>query len=299
MDGVETWSRTLTTEQCLAALSANGVPCSAYRTVAEALADPQIAHRGALAEVEDGGGTLQGHELAVPDVAANVSAGKRAATLGEHTVAFLSESGLSEDEIAGFTGKPAGRASVAAHSAGIGYAWCRRRREMRGNVCPGRARQCPAQAQRPITGKSRRERNDEEFQGHRFQCAPCRRWMSRPRSRRDAGADQGQGGRRLPQRPAHLGRRLRSRPWPQAAVAERSRRVAAADHGARDRRRNAGVRARRQGATPAVSRSATSRWSIPGSAAANARPVSPATRICASSSRMRSASIATAAMPTT
>ena len=52
-------------------------------------------------------------------------------------------------------------------------------------------------------------------------------------------------------------------------------------------------------ATRAISRSATSRWSIPGSAAANARPASVAKRTCARSSRTRSASIATAAMPTT
>jgi len=34
-----------------------------------------------------------------------VSAGKRMATLGEHTIAFLTETGLSEDEIAAFSGK--------------------------------------------------------------------------------------------------------------------------------------------------------------------------------------------------
>src|SRR5437764_7618029 len=50
------------------------------------------------------------------------------------------------------------------------------------------------------------------------------------------------GGRRLPQRPAHLGRRLRSRSWPQAAVAEGPRRLAAAHHGTRNRRRGAGIR---------------------------------------------------------
>ena len=59
MEGVEAWSRTVTTAECLAALNDHGVPSSAYRTVAEALRDPQIAHRGALAEVEDGGGTFK------------------------------------------------------------------------------------------------------------------------------------------------------------------------------------------------------------------------------------------------
>src|SRR5271170_404050 len=59
MDGVEGWSRTIATAECLAVLCAHGVPCSAYRTVAEAMRDPQIAHRGALAEVEDGGGTFK------------------------------------------------------------------------------------------------------------------------------------------------------------------------------------------------------------------------------------------------
>jgi len=52
MDSVEQWSRAVTTEKCLVALNERGVPSSAYRTVAEALRDPQIAHRGALAEVE-------------------------------------------------------------------------------------------------------------------------------------------------------------------------------------------------------------------------------------------------------
>ena len=111
MDGIETWSRTLSTEQCLAELNKNGVPSSAYRSVAEALADPQLAHRGALAEVEDDGGTFKVMNLPFRMSGAEVSAGRRAATLGEHTVAYLRESGLSEDQIAAFTGKPAGRAA--------------------------------------------------------------------------------------------------------------------------------------------------------------------------------------------
>ena len=105
MEGVETWSRTIDTEKCLADMNAQGVPCSAYRTVAEALRDPQIAHRGALVEVEDDSGTFQVLNMPFRMSGTNVTAGKRAATLGEHTVALLKESGLSEAAIAAFAGK--------------------------------------------------------------------------------------------------------------------------------------------------------------------------------------------------
>jgi crotonobetainyl-CoA:carnitine CoA-transferase CaiB-like acyl-CoA transferase len=104
IEGVEAWSRTVTTAQCLAALNTYGVPSSAYRTVAEALGDPQLAHRGALAEVEDGGGTFKVLNLPFRMSGAKVSAAKRMSTLGEHTRAYLKETGLSEDEIASFAG---------------------------------------------------------------------------------------------------------------------------------------------------------------------------------------------------
>jgi crotonobetainyl-CoA:carnitine CoA-transferase CaiB-like acyl-CoA transferase len=105
MDGVEKWSRTLTTDKCVTDLNSAGVPCSAYRTVAEAMNDPQIAHRGALSEVMDEGGTFRVLNLPFRMSGAAVSAGKRMATLGEHTRALLQEAGLSPDEIAGFAGK--------------------------------------------------------------------------------------------------------------------------------------------------------------------------------------------------
>jgi crotonobetainyl-CoA:carnitine CoA-transferase CaiB-like acyl-CoA transferase len=104
MEGVEAWSRRITTERCLAELNAQGVPSSAYRTVAEALRDPQLAHRGALAEVEDGGGKFKVVNLPFRMSESKVAAGARSAALGEHSVALLRESGLPEDQITALVG---------------------------------------------------------------------------------------------------------------------------------------------------------------------------------------------------
>jgi crotonobetainyl-CoA:carnitine CoA-transferase CaiB-like acyl-CoA transferase len=100
MDGVESWSRTVTTANCLAELSTHGVPCSAYRTVAEAMDDPQIAHRGGLAEMEDGGGTFKVMNMPFRMSGAKVAAGTRAPALGEHTNAVLGEAGFSPHQAA-------------------------------------------------------------------------------------------------------------------------------------------------------------------------------------------------------
>jgi crotonobetainyl-CoA:carnitine CoA-transferase CaiB-like acyl-CoA transferase len=105
MDAVEAWSRSVTTERCLAELNKEGVPSSAYRTVAQALSDPQITHRRALSEVEDGGGTFKVLNLPFRMSGAKVAAAKRMSTLGEHTRALLKETGHSEDQIAAFSGK--------------------------------------------------------------------------------------------------------------------------------------------------------------------------------------------------
>ena len=104
MDGVEIWSRTVTTANCLAALNAEGVPCSAYRTVGEALKDPQISHRRALSAVEDGGGTFKVLNQPFRMSEAKVGAARRMATLGEHTRALLREAGLSKEDIAALSG---------------------------------------------------------------------------------------------------------------------------------------------------------------------------------------------------
>jgi crotonobetainyl-CoA:carnitine CoA-transferase CaiB-like acyl-CoA transferase len=100
MEGVEAWSRRLTSQQCLTELNGAGVPCSAYRSVAEAMADPQIAHRGALAEVADGGGTFNVMNMPFRMSGAEVSAGPRVAEVGEHTEEVLKEIGMSDEGVA-------------------------------------------------------------------------------------------------------------------------------------------------------------------------------------------------------
>lgn len=103
MDTIETsWSRKLTSKQCLAALDKFGVPCSAYRTVAEAMADPQTAHRQALAEVHDDAGSFKVLNLPFRMSAANPSPNPRVARLGEHTKAVLQQAGYSDEDIARF-----------------------------------------------------------------------------------------------------------------------------------------------------------------------------------------------------
>src|SRR6201990_3369824 len=106
MDGVEVWSRTLTTVKCLEALNGAGVPSSAYRTVTEALADPQLAHRRALAEGEDNGGKFRVMNMPFRMSGAKVAAGKGVSTLGEHTRTLLKETGFSDEQIAAFSGRP-------------------------------------------------------------------------------------------------------------------------------------------------------------------------------------------------
>jgi CoA:oxalate CoA-transferase len=100
IDELEAWSKTLPSAEVQAIFERHGVPSSPYRTVKEAMADPQLAHRHSFTEVQDGGGTFLAlnppfrmsgsHAAAVPNVAA----------LGEHSTAVLAEIGYSPAEIA-------------------------------------------------------------------------------------------------------------------------------------------------------------------------------------------------------
>lgn len=99
MDEFEAWSRTLTNAQVLAALEKAGVPAAAYRTVREAMADPQLVHRKSFNEVADAGGTFKALNPPFRLSASRTAAGPRAPALGEHTGDVLAEAGLTPAEI--------------------------------------------------------------------------------------------------------------------------------------------------------------------------------------------------------
>ena len=98
MDEFEAWSTKLSTKACLEALGRHAVPASPYRTVKEALADPQIAHRDALAEVADAGGAFKVLNPPFRLSRSRTRAGARAAALGEHSREVLTGTGLSTSE---------------------------------------------------------------------------------------------------------------------------------------------------------------------------------------------------------
>ena len=109
IDELESWSKELPTAEVQAVFDRHGVPSSPYRTVKEAMADPQLAHRGAFAEIHDAGGTFQA--LNPPFRLSDAAAAARpfVAALGEHTEALLAELGYTQAEIAAFA-----RAGVTA-----------------------------------------------------------------------------------------------------------------------------------------------------------------------------------------
>jgi crotonobetainyl-CoA:carnitine CoA-transferase CaiB-like acyl-CoA transferase len=67
--------------------------------VAEVLADPQLAHRGALAEVQDKGGSFKVVNPPFRFSSAPVQVSNFSATLGQHTREILESAGYAEEEI--------------------------------------------------------------------------------------------------------------------------------------------------------------------------------------------------------
>jgi crotonobetainyl-CoA:carnitine CoA-transferase CaiB-like acyl-CoA transferase len=104
VDELELWSTRLTTAEVQAIFDRHGVPSSPYRTVKEAMTDPQLAHRRAFTEISDAGGTFLALNPPFRMSAASTGAQPFAAALGEHTAEVLTEIGYTPAEIAALRG---------------------------------------------------------------------------------------------------------------------------------------------------------------------------------------------------
>jgi len=100
MDLFEAWSGTVPIKDLIPILEKHSVPCSPYRTVKEALEDPQAKHRGIMEMVRDKGGLCGVPNPPFRLSASDARARDFTAALGEHTQAVLRAAGLSDAEIA-------------------------------------------------------------------------------------------------------------------------------------------------------------------------------------------------------
>lgn len=99
VDELEEWSKKMSVKEVVAALEKQGVPCSPYVTVTEALQDPQVEHRGSLCTIEDGGGSYKSPAPPFRFSGSPLQSGPKVAALGEDTKAVLAQAGLAPSEI--------------------------------------------------------------------------------------------------------------------------------------------------------------------------------------------------------
>jgi crotonobetainyl-CoA:carnitine CoA-transferase CaiB-like acyl-CoA transferase len=99
VDELEQWSKKMSVKEVVAALEKQGVPCSPYLTVTEALKDPQVEHRGSLCTIEDGGGSYKSPAPPFRFSGSPLQSGPKVAALGEDTKAVLTQAGLTPSEI--------------------------------------------------------------------------------------------------------------------------------------------------------------------------------------------------------
>lgn len=98
---IEGWTSQRSGGECEAVLMKAGVPCSRYRTVAEAMADPQLAARGTLATLGQGDGRFQVANAPYKLSATPTAARSRLAGLGADSAQVMQQVlGLSAGEVA-------------------------------------------------------------------------------------------------------------------------------------------------------------------------------------------------------
>src|SRR5207253_2162365 len=99
IEELEVWSKGLTSAEVQKIFDRQQVPSSPYRTVKEAMDDPQLTHRGSFTEIHDRGGTFRALNPPFRMSAAEVAAKPFVAALGEHCEAVLAELGYTSAEI--------------------------------------------------------------------------------------------------------------------------------------------------------------------------------------------------------
>ncbi len=82
--GMEAWTAGRGARDCEAVLSAAGVPCSRYRGIGEAIADPQTAARGLMQRIDTGTGGFLVPNPPFRFADGSVRTGDRVPRLGEH-----------------------------------------------------------------------------------------------------------------------------------------------------------------------------------------------------------------------
>ena len=96
----EAWTMERSAEEAEAILSRHGVPCARYREIGELLDDPQLAARGAFAQVHDGAGAFKVPNPPFRMSGSRVEARDHVARLGEDGAAVLSGLGVSAEAVA-------------------------------------------------------------------------------------------------------------------------------------------------------------------------------------------------------
>ena len=96
----EAWTIERSAAEAEAILSRHGVPCARYREIGELLDDPQLAARGAFAQVHDGAGTFKVPNPPFRMSGSRVEARDHVARLGEDGATVLAGLGLSAEVVA-------------------------------------------------------------------------------------------------------------------------------------------------------------------------------------------------------
>ncbi|MBZ9646006.1 CoA transferase [Sphingobium sp. 3R8] len=96
----EEWTLERSAEEAEAILSRHGVPCGRYREIDELLDDPQLASRGAFAQISDGAGSFKVPNPPFRMSGSRVEARNHVAQLGEEGADILTKLGVDESAVA-------------------------------------------------------------------------------------------------------------------------------------------------------------------------------------------------------